>query len=151
METQDWVALSAIVAAASFVFAVLTRRKAERDAELRGWQRVVIYSLLEEQAPLLFEELREKYLKRARELLSRNAPKKVIQDDSLKRVLLDLQKDGVIVRTQNLSYQVQVKLPVDAWALEEFKRMQRARLLKPKLRSMIEGRDGERSSIWVRR
>ena len=151
MELQDWVALSAIVAAASFVFAVLSRRKAERDAELRGWQRVVIYSLIEEAAPILFEDLKVRYLKRAQELLSRSAPKKVIQDDSLKRVLLDLQKDGVIVRRENLSYQVQVKLPVEPWALEEFKRMQRASLLKPKLLAMAEGRGAGPTSIWVRR
>ena len=151
MEMQDWVALSAIVAAASFVFAVLSRRKAERDAELRGWQRVVIYSLIEEAAPILFEDLKVRYLKRAQELLSRSAPKKVIQADSLKRVLLDLQKDGVIVRRENLSYQVQVKLPVEPWALEEFKRMQRARILKPKLLAMAEGRGAGPTSIWVRR
>jgi hypothetical protein len=151
MELQDWVALSAVVAAASFVYAVLTRRKAERDAELRGWQRVVVYSLIEEAAPILFADLKARYLKRARELLSRHVPQKVIEDDSLKRILLDLQKDGVIVRRENLTYQVQVKLPVEFWALEEFKRMQRASLLKPKLLAMTEARGGAPMSIWFKR
>jgi hypothetical protein len=148
MEMQDWVALSAIIAAASFAFSVLTRRKAERDAELRGWQRVVIYSLIEERAPIVFDDLKSRYLKRAQELLSRNVPKRVIQDDSLKRVLLDLQSDGLIVRRENLSYQVQVKLPVEPWALEEYKRIQRANLIKPKLLALTE--DRRPASIWLR-
>jgi hypothetical protein len=148
MEMQDWVALSAIIAAASFAFSVLTRRKAERDAELRGWQRVVIYSLIEERAPIVFDDLKSSYLKRAQELLSRNVPKRVIQDDSLKRVLLDLQSDGLIVRRENLSYQVQVRLPVEPWALEEYRRIQRASLIKPKLLALTE--DRRPASIWLR-
>jgi hypothetical protein len=35
---------------------------------------------------------------------------------------------------------VPVKLCVEAWALEEFKRMQRASLLKPRLMAIAEGR-----------
>jgi hypothetical protein len=148
MELEHWVALSAIIAAASFAFAVLTRRKAERDAEIRGWQRVVIYSLIEEAAPILFAELKSRYLKRANELLSRHMPRRVIKDDSLKRILLDLQKDGVIVRREDLTYQVQMKLPIEPWALEELKRLERAKLIKPKLLAVTEGRS---ASIWLRR
>jgi hypothetical protein len=47
----------------------------------------------------------------------------VIQDDSLKRILLDLQKDGVVMRRTDLTYQVQVKFPMDASTVEELKRI----------------------------
>jgi hypothetical protein len=150
MEMQHWVALSAIVAAASFAYAVLTRRKAERDAELRAWQRVVIYSLIEEAAPILFEELKSRYLQRAKDLLSRRVPQKVIRDDSLKRILLDLQKDGVIVRDEKLSYQVRVKLPIEASALEEFKRIERAKLIKPRLLAVTDDGSAAPRSVWLR-
>ena len=46
-------------------------------------------------------------------MLSRHVPNMVIQDDSLKRILLDLQSEGVVVRGADLAYQLQVKLPPD--------------------------------------
>ena len=101
----------------------MTRRKTEREAELRDWQRVVIYTLIEEAAPIAFKDLKSRYLRRAQELLSRKVPRKVIQDDSLKRILLDLQKDGVVMRRTDLTYQVQVKFPMDASTVEELKRI----------------------------
>jgi hypothetical protein len=74
MNLQGWaLALSAVVAALSFVYSVLTRHKTEREAELRDWQRVVIYTLIEEAAPIAFIGLKSMYLRRAQELLSRKA------------------------------------------------------------------------------
>jgi hypothetical protein len=120
---EAWVALSAVVAALSFVYSVVTRRKVERDTELRNWQRVVIYTLIEEGEPIAFDELKSTYLKRAQELLSHNVPRRVIQDDSLKRILLDLQKDGVVMRRTDLRYQIQVKFPMEPSTVEELKRI----------------------------
>jgi hypothetical protein len=111
---------------------------------------VVIYSLIEDTAPTLFENLKSMYLQRSRELLSRRVPHQVIRDDSLKRILLDLQKDGVIVRDENLKYQVRVKLPIEASALEEFKRIERAKLLKPRLLAATDEHGPARPSIWLR-
>ena len=123
MKMEAWVALSAVVAALSFVYSVVTRRKVERDTELRNWQRVVIYTLIEEGEPIAFDELKSTYLKRAQELLSHNVPRRVIQDDSLKRILLDLQKDGVVMRRTDLRYQIQVKFPMEPSTVEELKRI----------------------------
>jgi hypothetical protein len=123
VDTQAWVALSAVVAALSFVYSIWIRRKTDRQAELLNWQRVVIYSLIEEAEPISFDDLKSRYLRKAKELLSHKVPAKVIQDDSLKRILLDLQKDGVVMRRTDLSYQIQVKLPMDASTVEDLKRI----------------------------
>jgi hypothetical protein len=105
------VSASAVVATASFVYSVITRRRTQRASELRDWQRVVIYSLIEEASPVRFEELKMRYLQKAKAMLSRRVPNKVIQDDSLKRILLDLQSEGLVVRRADLAYQLQVRLP----------------------------------------
>src|SRR5262245_28782777 len=143
MNAQAWIAaISAFIAASAFVFSVLTRRKTERDAELRNWQRVVIYSLIEQASPLSFDDLKSRYLQRAQQLLSDPIPKKEIQDDALRRILLDLQKDGLILRKDDLRYQVQLKIPVEASALEELQRMRREKTLKAKLLALIERDSG---------
>jgi hypothetical protein len=147
MGAQAWAAAaSAMIAAFAFVFSVLTGFKTQRDAELRSWQRVVIYSLIEQAAPISFEDLKSKYLQKAQQLLSGKVPKKEIQDDALKRILLDLQKDGVIIRRDDCSYQVQVKVPMEAWAYEELKRLLRERTLKPKLLAIVERESGVHTS-----
>ena|SRR2546421_6005089 len=107
------VTASAVVATTSFVYSIIVRRRSERENELRNWQRVVIYTLLEEASSITFEELKACYLQKANALLSRHVPNKVIQDDSLKRILLDLQSDGLVIRRTDLAYQVQVKMPPD--------------------------------------
>jgi hypothetical protein len=71
-------------------------------------------------------------------LLAIKLPRKEIQDDALRRVLLDLQKDGLIIRLDDFAYQVQVKVPMEAWALEQFKRMQLEQTLKPKVLAIVE-------------
>jgi hypothetical protein len=104
MEAQAWIgAASAVIAASAFVFSVLTRRKADGEAELRNWQRVVIYSLIEQASPILFDDLKSRYLQKAQQMLFHRVPKKEIQDASLRRILLDLQKDGVIIRKDDFS------------------------------------------------
>jgi hypothetical protein len=143
MGLQLWIsAVSVIVAASAFVFSIWTKRKADRDVELRNWQRVVIYSLIEETASISFEDLKSKYLQRAQQLLSHKVPKKEIQDDALRRILLDLQKDGVVIRLEDLNYKVQVKVPMEAWALEELKRQQIQRKLKPRVLTIVERESG---------
>jgi hypothetical protein len=103
---------------------------------------VVIYSLIEQASPLSFDDLKSRYLQRAQQLLSDPIPKKEIQDDSLRRILLDLQKDGLILRRDDLRYQVQLKIPMEASAFEELERMRRERTLKPKLLALIERESG---------
>ena len=107
------VTASAVVATTSFVYSVVVRRRGERANELRDWQRVVIYTLIEEAASITFDDLKSRYLQKAKAMLSRHVPNRVIQDDSLKRILLDLQSEGVVIRGADLAYQLQVKLPPD--------------------------------------
>lgn len=123
MDTQAWVALSAVVGALSFVYTVWSKRKTDGESELLDWQRVVIYSLIEDSAPIDFDDLKSRYKRKAKEMLSGRLPAKVIRDDSLKRILLDLQKDGVVMRRTDLSYQIQVKLPMEASTVEDLKRI----------------------------
>jgi hypothetical protein len=143
MRLELWIAaVSALVAASAFVFSVLTKRKADRNRELRNWQRVVIYSLIEDASHISFADLKSTYLQKAQQLLTLRVPRDEIQDDALRRILLDLQKDGVVIRQKDLTYQVQVKVPVEAWALDEFKQMSRQRILKPKILALVERESG---------
>jgi hypothetical protein len=104
---------SAVIAATSFVYSVVVRRRAAREIEIRNWQRVVIYTLIEESSPISFQELKARYLEKAKSMLSRQVPNTVIKEDSLRRILLDLQADGLVIRGSDLAYQLQIKLPPD--------------------------------------
>ena len=91
-------AASAVIAATAFVFSLWVRWKGERDAELRNWQRVVIYFLIEESKAARkrasFEDLKSEYL-RSTAVAAMKLPRKEIQDDAFGgRVLLDLQRMG---------------------------------------------------------
>jgi hypothetical protein len=68
---QVWVAVfAAVVAAAAFIFSVWTRRASERQAQLQRWQRVVIYSLIDELKTASFKQLKDAYLQKAQQLLT---------------------------------------------------------------------------------
>jgi hypothetical protein len=139
MNVQAWIAAVAVViAAGGFIFSLFTRHVDQAQVEVRGWQRVAIYALLEEGGPQPFDTLKAAYLQKAQQLLSRKISKKEIQDDSLRRILLDLQKDGVVVRREDRAYEVQVKVALETWAYDEIKHMRLTRVLKPKILRLVE-------------
>jgi hypothetical protein len=134
MGDPNWIpAISAGVAAAAFVFAVWVRLKTEKEARIRDWQRVVIYSLIEEGLVTSFDDLKAKYLQKAQQLLSISVPKKEIQDDALRRILLDLQRDNLVYRRDDSKYQIQYKVPMEAWAFDFLKSTEKVRQLRPKV------------------
>jgi hypothetical protein len=66
MSVQTWMpAISAASAALAFVYSVWVRLKTERDSRLRDWQRVVIYTLIQDMPGTSFDDLKAKYLQRA--------------------------------------------------------------------------------------
>jgi hypothetical protein len=148
MGVQVWTAVaSAVVAVFTFIFSVRMRYRAERESTLRDWQRVVIYSLIEESVALSFDDLKSRYLQKAGQLLTHNVPKKDIQDDALKRILLDLQKDNLVIRHQDRTYQIQYKVAIEAWAMATMRRIEKQQdsdeRLKPKILSIVETASGK--------
>jgi hypothetical protein len=101
-----------------------------------------LLSLIEDGSSISFAALKSTYLQKAQQLLSLRIPKDEIQDDALRRILLDLQKDGVVIRLKDLTYQVQFKVPLEAWAMEEMKQALPQRTLKPKILAIIERESG---------
>src|ERR1700742_3891450 len=143
MSIATWIpAISAASAASAFVYSVWVRLKTERDARLRDWQRVVIYTLIQDMSVTSFDDLKVKYLQRAQQLLTVSVPKKEIQDDALRRILLDLQRDNLIYRGDSSTYQIQYKFPVEAWAFDLLKRSEKVRHLKPKVLAIVEQNNG---------
>jgi hypothetical protein len=143
MNFQAWTAaLSIAIAAAAFTCSMWAKYSDQRQASLRDWQRVVIYSILEEGQSSSFDALQSRYLQKAQQLLSQRIPRKEIQEAALSRILLDLQRDGVVIRMENAEYQVQKKAPIEAWSVELLNEMANERRLKPIILSIIEKENG---------
>jgi hypothetical protein len=133
--------ISISIAAMAFVFFVWERYKKYRNSTVRDWQRVIIYSIIEQHKEISFEELKSEYLEHAQQFQSFKIPRKEIQDDPLRRILLDLQRDHVVVRNEDLKYQVQIKLAMEAWAYGGIKQIIGEKKLMPKIIKMIEEND----------
>jgi hypothetical protein len=144
MNLQAWIAaVSVVVAAAAFVFSLWTKRRDERRSSIRDWQRVVVYTIIEENGPLQATGIQALYIQKAQQLLSFKVSRNELQEDALRRILLDLQRDGVVVRLENMQYQIQCKIPMESWAYEELIRTFNERKLKVAIRRIIEGGSGK--------
>jgi hypothetical protein len=113
---EVWIAaIAATVATMAFLLSLWIRLTTERELQLRKWQRVVVYSIIQDLRRVSFEELKQRYLQSAQQFLTRSVPKAEIQDDALKLALLELQKENAIVRNSDLKYYLATKdeLPAD--------------------------------------
>jgi hypothetical protein len=99
--------LSVVVAALAFVLALIERTTRERKSQLLGWQRVVVYRLVEDGISE-FEQIKLHYVVAAQQYPDFKIPTRDIQDGALKLVILSLIEARLISRTDEGDYVVNV-------------------------------------------
>ncbi len=143
MELQAWIAAaSLLIATSAFIFSALVRRNIDRNAELRSWQRVVVYSIIEEDGPISFKDIRSKYLQKAQQFLEKSISKIELHDDNLRRILLDIQSEEVIGKKEDGDYTLQYKPIVETWAREFLQDEMLKKKLKPQIIKIVEKEPG---------
>jgi hypothetical protein len=136
------VAISALVATATFIVSVVLRRRTEREQEVARWQRVVVYSIVNELRNATFKDIKSRYLENAAQVSTFRLPKEEIQDDALRRILLELMRDDIVVQDSQGSYRISAKPYMEEWAQEALEDMLLERRLKPKILRMVERQSG---------
>lgn len=102
---------SAIVALLTFLATQWDRFKNNRNEEVRKWQSVLVYSILDKYGELSFDEIKSYYLQSAQQSLSLNIPKKEIQDEALLRILIGLLENRIVFYTVNRTYDLDLARP----------------------------------------
>ena len=144
MNFSEWTTtISVLIAACAFILSLYIKYRDERDANIRDWQRVIVYSLVEDSDEVSFKDLKSKYLQRVQQLVFIKLPKDKIQDDALRRILMELQKDSLIVKNERANYQLQMKVPVETWVLEQVRKKYHQDVLKPRILTIIERQSGQ--------
>ena len=90
-------AFSAVMSFLAVAVAAFQYYQFEQDKKTEDWQKVVVYKyVLEEENPVNFNQIKSNYVANAQQLRSFDLEEESIQDDALRKVLLDLQSSGVI-------------------------------------------------------
>lgn len=91
----------------------------KREAELREWQKVVLYKIFRqnEKQPLSFTLLLEKYRLEAQAFAEVNVKKREISEDALRRILLELTASGIVRMEASDAFRLQITVekfdPID--------------------------------------
>jgi hypothetical protein len=104
-----WVAaaISMVVGASTFVITMIDRARRERRDELLKWQRMVVYSLVQ-QGYTEFDDIKVQYITAAQQITGVDVPKKEIQDAALRLVLLSLLEGKLLSLTVDQRYVLNV-------------------------------------------
>lgn len=96
-------AVAALVALISLAISVSTINSSAQRADVREWQKTVVYEIIGNADPdvgVNFSEIQTFYLNEAQKLIVIDLPKDEIQDISLQRILRELITDESIVKNR---------------------------------------------------
>ena len=93
-------ALTLIVAAVTFILAVIEHRQREREKRTQNWQKVVVYKIIEDGASD-FDQIKVLYVTAAQQLLHFKLAKEEIQDDALRLALMTLVQEHLISKSSD--------------------------------------------------
>lgn len=82
----------------------------KREKELREWQKVVIYKILQQNeiTPLRFTDILDRYRSAVQAFVAVDLKKNEISEDALRRVLLELACSGIVILEQNDSFLLKI-------------------------------------------
>lgn len=99
------------VAAATFVFSVVSGYYIDREHEIRNWQKAYVFQLLSQTAnqPMTFSQIQDSFQDAGDVHLQFDIPKRELHPSATRRVLLELISDGTLVQygTDNFAINVQ--------------------------------------------
>lgn len=145
----NWMtAVSTLVGVATIGFAFWEYRAKEKAEQIAHWQRVLVYKIISEVDGITFRDLKQRYVTEATQLIAFRLPSEEIQDDSLRFVLLDLQRDRVVFVGENNTYRASVQVPDLATQnyLYELNRQRSLRVAAPYVLRLLEREPGKYST-----
>ena len=90
-------AASAVVAATTLAISVAAKTRETQKARVESWQRLVVYQIIRAQDGCNFTHIKTAYLQEAQSLESFSLSKSEIQIDALRKILLSLVVDNLIL------------------------------------------------------
>jgi hypothetical protein len=151
-KSATWLtAIATLVGVVTLIWAFVEHSLKERAADVQHWQRVVVYKVIAERRGIQFNELKVRYVAEAAQVQTVSLPTKDIQDDALRYVLLDLQRDKLIQLGVDNSYHALVDSPpmVDEITITMRNRMKRDNdviLARPAILRFVERESGALST-----
>lgn len=113
------ISLSALVALMTFLFSQWERYKKEKSEELREWQSVLVFRILDKHGDLTFDEIKGVYLQFVQQNYSINIPAKEIQDDALLRVIIGLLEERKVHYSEDGTYGIDLARPDEREAINK--------------------------------
>jgi hypothetical protein len=140
-------ALTAVVAVLALGFSLWVRFGDQRLSQTRDWQHVVIYTVIEELSlnkrhPTLVE-VQAHYLQKAQQLMTFRIRRKELQEGKLRRVLMDLQAQGLVELGNDARYRLPSKSALDAYTAGELNSILKERRIRPRVLEILERKAGE--------
>jgi hypothetical protein len=140
-------AASTFVGVLAFIFALFQYRAQESSKQVEHWQRVVIHKLIAESNGIPFNDLKLRYITEAAQFQIVSLPAKDIQDDALRHVLLDLQREKLVYLDGRHSYHATIETPaqgddVVATMKDRMKRENEITLARPAILRFVERESG---------
>jgi hypothetical protein len=141
-------AITTLVGVITVSFAVYEHHSKERAEEIAHWQRVLVYKIIAGRNGLRFSELKVHYVTASTQLQAFTLPSKEIQDDAMRYILLDLQRDKLIYLGVGDVYRAYIELPnpgrdqMESVVKAEFERQQTARIARPAILRLLERESG---------
>lgn len=145
-------ALSTAIAAGTLGFALYQHNAKENSEKVSKWQQTLIYKIISERSATNFEAIKAHYITEAAQLTQFELPKEEIQDEALRYILLELQKDKLITVTSSKLYKPLVDGPNQQFAImldilkTDFDRKSAYYIQRPRILRLIESIEGPTST-----
>jgi hypothetical protein len=144
-----------LIAGVALLFSLYTTFGNQRIGRIRDWQRVAVHGAIEDligrgEGPASIDRIQAEYLRQAQQLSQWRLPRREIQTHQLKRILLDLQRDGVITRDKDQRYHLQVISALDAYTADSVMSLIRQRDLRLKILRLVDAQTGISRESLVR-
>jgi hypothetical protein len=137
---------TAVIAGLALALSLWATFGDHRLSRTREWQRVVVYTVVEERSlsghPAALTEIQLHYLQRAQQILNVRLSRKELQEAALRRILLDLQADGLVEQGVDGRYRLPGRSALDAHTADQLNSLLRERQIRPRVLKILERKSG---------
>lgn len=97
-KVSHWAAaISAVVACVAFVVSIIKYWDDVNKEKVEDWQKVAVYEYILDKGNSHFRDIKVGYITEAQQIDAFSIPTHEIQDESLRKILMDLQANNLII------------------------------------------------------
>lgn len=97
-------AISMVIAVLTFIFIVISSTIRRKKEEIKSWQEVSIFKIIQKGGPISFDDVKSKYLEEAQQFTRLRVSKKDISDEVLHDILMNLMANQLIFINEEDEY-----------------------------------------------